>query len=713
MIAANSGRLHAEEETHLRQHWQAVRRWRRWAVGVALACTAAAVLWALQGKDVYRATTQLLVEREDPSVVSFRRVTEVNERGWSDEFYQTQHKMVHTRAVALSVIRALDLLQQPEFGGPRDPGEVAAALAGDPRQARMLDAMVQKFLSQLDADWLRGSRLIDISFEAQDPALAARVANQVAEAYVGLLLDARRRASAEAAAWLAEQIDVQRGKVAEAERALQAQRDRERLIEGIVNVDDRRTLVEQRLKELATARTQARTRRLEREALYEQMKAAPSAVELPDVLRSPVVAQMRIDLANLERRMAFLSEKYLDRHPEVVRVRNQIEETKGKIEAEAQQMIRAAENDAMAARAQERSLDGALEDAKREYGELSLRAVQYEAARRDLEAARAVLAGLTTRYKETDVTQELRSVYVRVLDPATVPREAAGPRRWLKLLVGLAFGLVCSIGLAIVLETLDDSVRTPADVQRLSLPLLSVVPEAALANGSLPGAGPLLEPGRLLRANLEHALGAAQGGRVVLVTSTGPGEGKTLNAVNLAASLARQGGRVLLVDADLRQAAAGRLLGCGNGPGLAELLAGRGEPEKAVRRSAELGADVLPAGGANAEDLVSAAVLRPLLGRLRASYEWIVVDAPPVGPVADALVMAPLADGTVLVVQAERVPLRAAAQTAERLAQAGARVLGVVLNRAPVESYPYDYGFHYGRYERAPDVPSAGAAPPS
>ncbi|HET8645770.1 MAG TPA: hypothetical protein VFO85_09795, partial [Vicinamibacteria bacterium] len=274
--------------THLRQYWQALLRWRRLALAVALPCAAAAALWALRGHDVYRATAQMLVEREDPVVVSFRRVTEVNERGWNDEFYQTQHKIVRTRGVALSVIRSQGLLQQREFGGPVDPARVEAALAGDPRYARALDAVVKKFLSQLDVEWLRGSRLIDISFEAEDPALAQRVANAVAEAYLALLLDARKRASSEATAWLGEQMETQRRKVAEAERALQAHRDQERLIEGIVDVDDRRTLVEQRLKELATARNQARTRRLEREALHQQMKAAPSPLELPDVLRNPV-----------------------------------------------------------------------------------------------------------------------------------------------------------------------------------------------------------------------------------------------------------------------------------------------------------------------------------------------------------------------------------------------------------------------------------------
>ena len=195
---------------------------------------------------------------------------------------------------------------------------------------------------------------------------------------------------------------------------------------------------------------------------------------------------------------------------------------------------------------------------------------------------------------------------------------------------------------------------------------------------------------------------------MVLVTSTGAGEGKTLNSANLALSLARQGRRVLLIDADLRQAAAGRLLGCAPVPGLAELLSGDAQAGQAVHAVDGLGLDVLPAGASGSEDLVSARALKPLLDAIRAAYDWVVVDAPPVGAVADALVMAPLADGTVLLVQAERVPQRAAAQTAERLAEAGGRVLGVVLNRAPVERYPYEYSFPYGRYGHAAAEPAAG-----
>lgn len=699
-------------DTHLSQYWQLLLRRRRLVLAVAAGCVLAGTVWALSGGDVYRATAQLLVEREEPAVLTFKRVTEVNERGWSDEFYQTQHKMVRSRKVAASVIASLDLLQHPEFGGPRDPKEVAAAMRAAPGASRLMDGAVAQLTDDLDVEWLRGTRIITLSYEAHDRALAATIANQAAQAYIDAVLETRRQTAAEAAAFLTGQLEEQRRKVAEAERALQSQRDKERLIESLVSVDDRRTLIEQRLKELATARNLTRTRRLERQALYEQMKAAASPLELPDVMRNSVAAQLRIELASLERRLAFLREKYLDRHPEVVRVRDQIAGTQRRLAEEAEQMIRAAENDYKAAAAQEASLDGALEKAKAEYEDLSLRTMQYEAGKRDLDAARAVLAGITSRLKETDVALELRSVHVRVLEPAAPPRKRSGPRRALKLFASILFGLAASIGLAVALESMNDSVRTPADVRTLALPLLGVVPEAAGRNGA-PADGAadgFLEPCRLLRATLQHALGGDGPGRVVLLTSTGAGEGKTVNSVNLAASFARQGSRVLLVDADLRQAAATRMLGGARAPGLAELLAGRADVTEAVRTDRGAFA-LLPAGGPGGEDRVSVPSLTPLLASLRARYDWIVLDAPPVGPVADALVLSSLADGTVLVVRAEHVPMRAAALTAERLAQAGARVLGVLLNRAPVDRYRYEYGFHYGRYEPAVSAPPESAPP--
>lgn len=704
------------QEIHLRQSWQVLVRNRRLVLGVFLAAVAAGSLWALQGRPMYRATTQMILDREDPVVVSFKTVTDVNERGWSDEFFQTQSKMVASRSVLLGAIRDMDLLQSPEFGGPRPAAEVATALAAPPGQSRLIEATVTTLLGRTDVDWLRGTRLVNVSYEASDPARAAAIADGIARSFISRVREARQGASTEATTWLAGAIEAQRAKVAAAERALQSQRDQEQLIEGIVSVDDRRTLVEQRLKELATARNVARTRRLEREALFREMKATANPLELPDVLRNPVITQMRVEQGNLERRLAMLDEKYLGQHPEVVRLRNQLDETRRKIDEEARQVVRAAENDARAALAQESSLDQALDAAKAEFESLSRRTVTYDAARRDLDAAKAVLAGLTGRMKETDVAQGLSAVYVRISEPASPPRQAAGPRRLLKFLCGLVAGLLGGIGLALFKDGLDDTVRTPDDVRAiLDLPLLSVVPVAAGAGGGLllgrPGSEDLVEPTRLLRAHVEQAVNGSGRGHVILLTSTVPGEGKTLTSANLALSLARGGQRVLLVDADLRQAAASRLLGCAPGPGLAEVLAAGSGALARVRPVAGLGLDVLPAGGPGFEDRCAARALEPLLAELRSAYDWVVVDAPPVGAVADALVLAPLADGTLLVVQAERVPRPAAQLTAERLARSGGRLLGVVLNRAPVERYPYEYGFHYGRYGRGPALLPAAPAP--
>jgi len=694
------------QEIHLRQYWPVVRRHWRPAGAVFLGASALGALLALQGTNRYRATSQLMVDREDPVVVSFRTVTDVNERGWSDEFFQTQSKMVGSRGVALDVIRTMGLLQRPEFGGPRDPRAVEAALAAPPGQSPILEGVLSNVMACVDVDWLRGTRLINVSYEAPDPALAASLADGVAQAYIRSVRATRHQAASEAAAWLAEQIEAQRAKVAEAEKALQVRRDRDQLVEGIVAVDDRRTMMDQRLRDLAAARNQARARRLEREALYQEMKAAPTPLELPDVLRNPVISQLRVDQATLERRLAMLDEKYLDQHPTVVEVRSQLDETKRKLEAEARQVVRAAENDSRAAAAQEASLDRALEQAKAEYESLTDRTVAYDVGRRDLEAAKTVLASLTARFKETDVSQDLQAVHVRVAQSAAPPRQPFAPRRLLKALAGLVAGLVGGVALALLKDGMDDTVRTPDDVRlTLHLPLLSVVPQSRAANGAPlladTGGGDFVEPSRLLRSHVEQALDGAPGGRVVMLTSTSPGEGKTLTTANLALSLVRGAQRVLLVDADMRQGAASRLLDSAERPGLAELLAGRADFASVVRRSGR-GLDVLPAGGSGSEDFLSARTVKPLLSALRAAYDWVVVDTPPVGAVADALVLAPLVDGVLLVVQAERVPRPAAVLTAERLAAAGGRLLGVVLNRAPVERYPYEYGFHYGRYGRPP-----------
>jgi succinoglycan biosynthesis transport protein ExoP len=688
-------------DTHLWDYVHVVLRRRKLILAVFLALTAHATVKTYMTRPVFEASAQVLIERTAPSVLNFKEVAETNAGFWGDDYYQTQYKILQSRALARKVIEATDLFQDPEFGGPRPKAEVEKALAAAPGESTLLEGTINAFLGHLKVQPIKNSQLVSVGFEAFRPELAAHLANKTAQLYIQQSLEFRYQISSEAGTWLGSQIDEQRKKVEAAEIALQS--TKEDL--GIVNMEEKQTLLQQKLTELGTALTSLKTARLEKEALYQQMKAAPRPDELPEVMRSGLVQSLRMELTTLERQEAQLLERYLPGHPEVVKVRHQIAETRGKVQSEAQRVIRTTENEWKALAAQESSVAAALESAKAEALELSRRVIPYETRKREVDANKDVLNGLLSRHKQTDVAQELKSSNIRILDAAVTPGSPVRPQRRRDITMGMLLGLALGIGLAFFLDYLDSTLKTPEDVRHyLGVPLLGVIPEVKPGQGELlalqdKGQGPFLEGYRVVRTALGYCW-TGQGPRVLVCTSTAPGEGKTLTSINMALTLASIEGRVLLIDCDLRKPTAHATLHLARAPGLSDVLTGKASLEKAVREVPGSSLKLLTSGAGvpSPGDLLTTEAMRGLVDGLRASYRWIILDTPPVGAVADALVLSSLADGVVVVAGAEMVSRKAVLTTLHRLADTGARILGVVLNRAQISKHSYYYSHYYGHY---------------
>ena len=674
---------------------------RRIALAAFVAVVALVTLRSLLTRPVYSGTTELLIERENPNVVSFKEVTQVDAA--RDDYYQTQYKLLQSRALAQRTVVALNLLNDPEFGGPRDAAQLDAIQKAAPGTSPEMEAAIDKFTRRLDVRPVRNSRLVTVSFEAHRPELAAAVANKLAHVYIAQTLEFRFETSSEAGQWLGTQITEQRKAVEEAEASLQKLKEQE----GIVNIEERRTLLDQRLKELGTALNDVKSQRLQTQALAEQMRKAPNPEELPEVMKSPVGQQLRIELANLERQEAELLQRYLDQHPEVIRVRNQIAETKRKLALEAQAVIRSTENQYKAAAAQEASIASAIEAAKAEALDLSRRSVVYDSAKREVDASKEVLDGLLSRHKETDVASELKASNIRIVDPAAVPTSPTRPRRVRDIALGILLGGFVGIGLAFTVDYLDNTIKGPNDVRmHLNAPLLAIIPEVPDDGGGRvltdPAArGRFAEGYRVLRTSLGFCW-PERGPRIVVVTSTAPGEGKTITSVNLALALAATGAEVLLMDADLRRPRAHASLACRQSPGVSDILVGNSKPSEAIQWKVRRGLSFLPAGTPvpSPADLLTSQTLRTFVEGLRRHYDWVVIDCPPVGAVSEPLLLAPMGDGVVLVVAAEMVSRNAVRTTLDRIDETRARVLGVVLNRTNIEKHSYSHGGrYYGRYD--------------
>ena len=334
----------------MRELWRVLQRRRRLILVVATAVLVLGALRSFLTRPVYVGTARILIERENPKVLSFKEVAEID--SGRDDYFQTQYKLLQSRSLARRVIEAEKLLEDPEFGGPRDPAAVKALLASKPGEAADLEGVIDSFLERLSVQPDKNSRLVNVAFSSNAPALAARVANAQARFHIEQTLEFRYQTSSEAGRWLESQILEQRHRVEDLEQAQQELKEQD----GIVNIEERRLLLEQKLKDLGASANQLKTARLQKEVLYREMRGAASSEDLPAVMSSPVVQSLRIELAALGRKEAQLAERFLDQHPELMQVRGQIQETRARLGTEAEHIVQTAANDYKTAASQEASV---------------------------------------------------------------------------------------------------------------------------------------------------------------------------------------------------------------------------------------------------------------------------------------------------------------------------------------------------------------------
>jgi len=364
-------------------------------------------------------------------------------------------------------------------------------------------------------------------------------------------------------------------------------------------------------------------------------------------------------------------------------------------------------------------LRAALEEQKQQDNKLNESAIEYSLLKRDFETNRTLYEGLLQKLKEAGVTAGLRSNNIREVDIARTPGAPAEPNIPRNLVFAFALGLSSGIGLAFLLEGLDNTVRTPEQAQAISgLPSLGMIPlgskigaEAGAKQGLVVASSKepvelitqarpqsqMAESYRALRTSLLlMSLGAPP--KIILITSALPREGKTTTSVNTAIVLAQKGTRVLLIDADLRRPSIHKALGMGPRVGLSNVLTGGATSQQATVRSPILpNLFILPAGTPppNPAELMASQQMFDLLAELREQYDHIVIDTPPTLSVTDAVVLSTRSDAVVLVIRSSQTTKPALRRTRDILAQVNARVAGVLLNAVNLNSPDYSYYYEY------------------
>ncbi|MPZ17009.1 MAG: polysaccharide biosynthesis tyrosine autokinase [Luteitalea sp.] len=709
----------------LLEYLRILHKRRRMAITAFVVIFGGITLYTFTATPLYEANAQVLIESELANVVQFEEV--LDQERQTDDYYQTQYRILQSRAVARHTIDALELWDHGLLAPRADDqgfsvASVTATVTGwvqrlvtgtgsnasepaDEGESLAQSEVIDTFLGHLRITPIRNSRLVDVVFVSPDPRLSARVANAHAQQYMEQNLEYKLSAAKEAADWLNQRAGEQGKLVETSEQALQAYREKT----DSISLEDRQNIVVQRLGELNAALTRARTERIQKETAYKQLEAIqddPEALDtFPAILGNAFIQQLKGQLADLQRQRAQMAERLGERHPEMVNAQTAIASTEQRIRTEVQKVVQAVRNEYQAAVTQEQTVSAALDEQKSEAMKLNEASIEYGALQRSAESNRGMFQGLLQRTLETDISSQLRTNNVRVVDQATTPRRPSSPRPLVNLVGGLIGGLVFAFGLTFLTESLDSRVKSPEEIKAdLGIPFLGIVPIVSAAAPE----GPLLsqekvphdfaEAIRGVRTNVLFSV-VEDGCKSIVITSTGPREGKTVVAASLALAVAQAGQRVLLTDCDMRRPRIHELLDIPQEPGLSNVMVGEVRPDEAVRQMAAANIWALPAGKLppNPAELLGSARFAQFLAELKQHFDWIILDSPPVLAVTDASVLAHQATGVLFVIGAEMTGRGAAKAALEQLDAVKARHFGAVLNKVDLRRNSYYYSHYYRR----------------
>ena len=704
----------------LRHYWNNLVK-RRWTVvTVAFVVSTVVAMVNFRMPPVYEARVSVEVEGEAPEVQSisnFYRGTPSDEA-----FLRTQVKVLESDSLAWQTIQQLGIDQSAEFSPPRGGKPVSPAIV----QISLINA----FRDHLRVEWVRNSRMLEVSFEARDPRLAAAVANALVSNYAEYNFRKRYDATRQASGWMEQQLDELKAKV---EKSQQAMVDYERQ-NAIVNINDKQSVEEQRLAQLSNDYTNAQNVRLDKESLFEL--ASSNEAEAAVLMQSEVLGRLEEKYAELKAQLVDASGQYGPNYPKVVRLQDQVNEIQGFIERERKRIAGRVRNDYTAAMGREKLLAAALAREKEAVGRLNQVLIQHNLLKREFETTQQLYENLLQHLKDATVSAGLRATNIHVVDPALPPAAPIRPKKTQNIAMGLLGGLALGVMLALIADVLDNSVKSVEDIERLTgMPTLAVIPLAAsdrarrawrkgagekAASSTTPvglavlkhPASPLAESYRALRTSVLLST-PGHPPQVILITSSQPNEGKSCTCLNLALTLAQRGGRVVIIDGDLRKPGVASVLGLANGKGLSSILTGAHGLEEALQQLDALpGLWVLPGGPRppNPADLLSSVSMKEVLAELRGRFDHVVIDSPPVLLVTDATILTPLVDGIMLVVESGMTVRGAIQRTHKILENAGGKVLGVVLNKLDARRNGY-YGSYYpsayGKYYLTDEEQSA------
>ena len=739
---------------HLRDYVRVFYKYRWLAAACFTLVFGTMVLLTVLSPRLYTAATQLQVARQSPiqlrlegNVLDLEQ-SERNVNG-SSSFLATQVAMLESRDLAERVIRTRHLAENEAFlhPGPERGGLLAVGgqlltmlrprgVGSTPRMhddvgsggADVPSELLDRYMHWLAVRDVRGTDLVEVRFTTPSPTLSAILTAAHTQAYLEANEEARLGTDATARHFLDQQLRESETRLERAQTALRSFATKH----PNVAVNQEQKVVGQKIAELSSLLTKAEGARVTLQSRFDFL-TKPETAPLAYFLDKPGIQKLHGTLLDLQAARTALDNRLGPNHEAMVELRRQEGIVGHQLDAEVQQEVAAVRARFDAALARENGLKeklGGLESSAIALRDLGAR---YDLLQNDVTTATELHGSLLKQQMETAVNSALAPTNLRVVERAEVPATASSPRVGMNLTVGFAAGLLLAIAATFLCEYFDDSVKSSEEMEGLlQMPALATIPNFALArrvpvtralgnthaDGVLTAAvaagiapslvvvheplSPVAEAFRALRTAVLFSTPGAPP-KMLLVTSAGASEGKTVSSLNLAATLAEAGSRVLLIDVDLRKPSCHRQLGITNAAGLSSFLAGQGELAAVTHRLEVPRLDFIPAGPTppNPAELVGSQRMRAMLEELRGNYDFIILDSPPVLPVTDAVVLAREVDGVVQVVKGHDTPRELIRRARDQLVQANAHLLGAVINNVDLGwGDLYFYNRYYGYYRQ-------------
>jgi capsular exopolysaccharide synthesis family protein len=700
------------------------RKW--WVIGTFLTIFLAIAAFTFLRTPIYRTIATLQITQDNPGsqVALDDKLSKLTGSDSLEKFQQTQYKILQSQSLALRVIKVLHLNEHPDFKYIREDNL-------DKTEDEIENLMVEEFLRKLEITPVRNSYLVEVSFQSPDKAMAQRVVNTVADEYMYLSIDRRNESFALVRKWLDKQLQEMGEKVQEAQKKLYKfgqQTD-------IYTMEDKDNVVVQKFIDLSSLLTKAQAEKMAKEAQFTQIQEkGPNA---PLIVNNPLIVSLRQQLVAQQAKVSSMKKVFRGEHPDLLAEQANLAELQGRLNGEVRRLHESIKADYEAANRTENLLSGSFTDQKGQMTKLQDNLTNFQILKRDAQTNEQLYQALLARVKEANIAGTMVPSNVAVIDPGRLPNKTFKPRPLRDLSIALVLGLTLGVGLAFLVEHLDDSIQSADDLERAcNLPSLGIVPllnnnsrmsfgRRKKAQGAMQSILAGEEMGLIVYNQPQSMVSEAirqvyssimlsASGRppaTIMVTSPHPGDGKSTIASNLAQSYALNDRKVLIIDCDLRKPRQNKIFNIDSQPGLSNYLTGGATLEEIIRPTAVPELKIITAGAKppNPGNLLNSEPFKELLVKLRDQFHQIIIDTPPVLGFADARFVSALVDGVLLVTR-HNVTHKCAGRMAHQLLTQ-APVLGAVLNGVGYYGHAYGgyyYSDHYKYYSKYYGDPHAG-----